>query len=98
MNPITVVGAGLGFGLFLIVRSIVFVPASLTSRQCAEWNGSVSAWRTKIEALRQGSRAELLICSRPRLGANVERNLAIMERTPAGFAIEKLSTALALGR
>jgi tight adherence protein C len=96
MSPFVLIGAGVGVGLFLILRGVVFVPASLaTTMRRMERIGTSVADQDRASTAGLSARFADLLASR--LGANVERNLAIMERTPARFAIEKLSMSIALG-
>ena len=101
MTPILFAGLGIGLGLFLAIRGVLPRPEPLSSvmRQLDRTGPSVFERRSAAAASdRSGRTVQRVAASMSgRLGSRVESDLAVMERTPDSFAIEKLSTSLALG-
>lgn len=96
MTPIVLVGPGIGFGIVLVARGLVPPPASLAgslkrldrtgiSVEDSRTDVSSSAWTTRLAAPLMG-----------RLGDRIEADLAVMERSPQRFAIDKVGTATSL--
>ena len=95
MSPIVVAGAGAGFGVFLVLRGTLFVPAPLSTlvRRLDRVGLSVAEQRTQPV---KGVRHRWMESLGSRLGPATERNLAVLERSPARFALEKVATAIAM--
>lgn len=100
MTPVLFAGLGVGAGLFLVIRGLMPRPTPLSSvfRQLDRTGQTVFERRSSASAAnRPGLALHRLGASMSgRLGAKVEADLAVMARTPDTFAIEKLTTALAL--
>ncbi|MEO6125552.1 MAG: type II secretion system F family protein [Ilumatobacteraceae bacterium] len=100
MTPVLFAGLGVGLGLFLVVRGLVPRPTPLSSvfRQLGRTGQSVFERRSSMAAASgPGHPLRRVGASMSgRLGGKVQSDLATMERTPDTFAIEKLTTALAL--
>ena len=101
MSVVVLFGFGIGLGVFLIGRGLMPAPAPITAslRRLERIGESVHSRRASIDAISRVPAirrrlAELLV---GRLGRRVESDLVVMECAPDRFAIEKLSTALALG-
>ncbi len=93
MNPLTLLGAGFGLGLLLVVRGMRGRPADLAVvLRRLERTG-----RTAAQAKRSSSADRLAAMIVGRLGLRVDRDLVVVGRTPERFAIEKLTTAVSLG-
>jgi len=94
------VGAVLGFGLFLIGRGLFPSPASLPTafQRLARTGQSVADVRD--QAVRRNRRtalaARLAGTFSGRLGSRIESDLAVMDRSAERFALEKVTTAVAL--
>jgi tight adherence protein C len=100
VTPLVFVGAAVGFGLFLIGRGVFPAPASLpaTLDRLGRTGRSVAEDR---EAARVGNRRTMVTGAlvgalTGRLGTRVESDLAVMERSAERFALEKITTAVAL--
>ena len=104
MTPALMLGLGAGVGLLLVVRGIRPAPPSLAasvqrldrtghsvaqSRAATGPGGAVRGWPLRSGRLVGGLSG--------RLGRRAEADLEIMERSAGAFAVEKLSTSLALG-
>ncbi len=99
MNPILLIGAGIGAGLFLVAHAIIGAPVPLAvSVHRLERNGtSVADQRRSANVPGHGSLGGRVIRQlSARLGNRVERNLAVMERPVEQFVVSKLVTALTL--
>lgn len=101
MTPVLFAGLGIGLGLFLLVRGLMPRPSPLSSvlRQLDRTGSSVFERRSAAAASsRSGHPMQRLATSMSgRLGSKAESDLVVMERTRDSFAIEKLTTSLALG-
>jgi Flp pilus assembly protein TadB len=101
MTPLVLLGAGVGLGLFLIGRGVLPAPTPLSTAfaRLARIGRSVADERaaahgaTRSDAL--AARMSRLVSGR--LGDRVESDLAVMERSAQRFALEKVTTAVALG-
>ncbi len=95
------IGAALGFGLFVIGRGLFPAPVSLSSALHRLERTAPSVTDVRRAAQRTTRRAALATrlggTLSGRLGRRVESDLAVMERSPERFAVEKVTTALALG-
>ena len=100
MTPLAFVGALAGFGLFLVGRGIFPAPVSLpaafqrltrTGQSMADLRG-----RPQRRNHRTAVAARLAGTFSGRLGTRIESDLAVMDRTPERFALEKVTTAVAL--
>ena len=99
MNASVWLGAGVGLGLFVIVRALTARPAALAvSFQRLERIGvSVADQRSAPTMPTRSGLADTM--SRVlvgRLGSRVEKDLAVMERPVERFVAEKFATTLAL--
>lgn len=101
MSPVLFIGVGVGLGLFLVIRGLTPAPVSLTvtMHRLERVGQSVHERRSVLQPVSRrgalmGRIGEFLS---GRLGRRVESDLAVMERPPEKFAVEKLTTALALG-
>ena len=100
MSPLVFVGALAGFGVFLIGRGMFPAPTSLPAafERLARTGQSVADVRGRAQ--RRNRRA--VIASRlagtfsGRLGDRIESDLAVMDRSAERFALEKVTTAVAL--
>lgn len=101
MTPVLFAGLGVGLGLFIAIRGLLPRPTPLSSvmRQLDRTGASVFERRSAAASTnRSGHTVQRLAASMSgRLGSKVESDLAVMDRTPDSFAIEKLATSLALG-
>lgn len=95
MSPFVLVGAGAGLGIYLIARATVFVPAPITTTMRRLERAGISVAEQR-DAVKNRLNHGLIDALAARLGAKVEQNLSIMDRSPARFAMEKLATALAM--
>lgn len=100
MSPVVLLGAVAGLGLVLVLRGVRPRPVPLAAALAR-----LDRTGRSVEQLhelgsrrpRGGRAAQRLVGSlRGRLGERVEADLAVMERSPQAFAVEKLTTALAL--
>ena len=100
MTPVLFAGLGVGAGLFMIIRGFVPRPVALASVLRHLDRTGMSVQDRRAAAAVAGRRPDIVRrigeSVSGRLGARVELDLAVMDRTPDRFAIEKLSTALAL--
>ncbi len=100
MNPALFAGLGVGAGLFLIVRGLMPRPAALAVvlRHLDRTGRSVHERRAVLtsETRQSAFIARMVQSLSGRLGSKVEIDLAVMERTPDRFAVEKVSTSLSL--
>ena len=100
MSPVVLVGPCAGLGLVLVMRGLVPRPAALVGSLRRLDRIGVSIDEARARAAGDGlSRSWPVRLTGPligRLGRRVEADLAVMERSPQRFAIEKLGTALAL--
>ena len=100
MTPILFAGIGVGSGLFLVVRGFTPHPISLATvlRQLDRTGRSVHESRAR--AVHTGRRpalvGRLVESVSGRLGEQVDIDLAVMERAPERFALEKLATSVSL--
>ena len=105
MTPVLLLGVGAGVGLVLAARGLHPAPPPLAAVvHRLDRTADVVAHRranapndgraVRIGRLRSG---RVVVGLSARLGRRAEADLEIMERTPGTFAVEKLSTALALG-
>lgn len=99
INIALVAGAGIGAGLVLIIRGFTPRPPSLASAMTQLERTGLSVEQQR--SVGRDSRRNALVhrvgqSVSGRLGARVERDLIVMERSTESFAIEKLSTALSL--
>jgi len=101
MSALLFAGAGAGAGLFVVTRALMPRPVSLTtSLQRLDRTGeSVHERQSHNGTARPASAPSRWIAStmRGRLGRRIEADLAVLDRSADRLAIEKVSTALALG-
>ena len=100
MSPLAFVGALAGFGLFLVGRGLFPAPASLPAafHRLARTGESVADVRGRPQRSnrRTAMAARLAGTFSGRLGSRVESDLAVMDRSAERFALEKVTTAVAL--
>ncbi len=92
MRPIMLFGAGIGAGLFLIVRSLMATSQSLAAQLGQLDRVGLSVADQRLD--QGGRRAQFGRLLSGRLGQRVERDLAVLELDAAGFAAKKLISAV----
>ena len=101
MSAFVMIGAAFGLGLFVIGRGLFPAPVSLPSALHRLDRTALSVAEVRRTAQRTTRRTALTArvgrTLSGRLGRRVESDLAVMERSPERFAVEKVTTALALG-
>lgn len=101
MTPILFAGFGIGVGLVLVIRGCTPAPTPLwlLLSRLDRTGETIEQRRDRLTIDTRRSRwiASAGGALSGRLGRKVEADLAIMDRSPEKFAIEKLGTALALG-
>jgi len=100
VSPLVLVGALGGFGLFLIGRGMFPAPTSLAAafQRLARTGQSVTEVRERVQrrTRRTVIATRLAGTFSGRLGNRIESDLAVMDRSPERFALEKVTTAVAL--
>ena len=105
MSPALLLGLGAGVGLVLVARGLHPAPTPLAAAVTRLERTGKSVAQRRVDST--GDRRTAGIGGRlgagrlvrslsGRLGRRVESDLEVMERQPGAFAVEKLSTALAL--
>ncbi len=100
MTPVLLAGLGVGAGLWMIVRGLAPRPVSLPAVLHRLERPGCSIEERRSAASGEDRRVAVLgrlgSTISGRLGVRVEADLAVMERPPQAFAVEKLTTAVLL--